>query len=100
MIKFSGIIACLTSFSHIPILQQTLAKSTPYEGATRTYGFMCAQVDLWRQAGVNFDEIHGNEAAGLVDALADVVALTQRQATAHRCARGRRPHGVESIDVK
>nr|POE93675.1 hypothetical protein CFP56_19687 [Quercus suber] len=52
------------------------------------------------QAGVDLDEVEGDEAAGAVDALGDEVALAQGQAAADGGAGGGGPHGVEGVDVE
>lgn len=53
-----------------------------------------------RQARVDLDQVNGHQAARLVHALADEVALSQGQAPAHRRSRARSPHGVEGVHVK
>lgn len=52
------------------------------------------------QAGVDLDEVHGDEAAGLVDALGDVVALAEGEAAADGGAGAGGPLGVEGVDVE
>mgnify|MGYP005988308413 CR=1 FL=1 len=52
------------------------------------------------QAGVNLDQVNGNEAAGLVDRLADEVTLTQSQTTTDGGTGTGSPHGVEGVDVE
>lgn len=80
--------------------QQALAERAPHERAAGPHRVISGAVDLGRQRGVDLDQVDGDEAAGLVHALADEVALAQRQPASNRRARGRRPHGVERVDVE
>ncbi|KAL2291477.1 hypothetical protein FJTKL_12869 [Diaporthe vaccinii] len=52
------------------------------------------------QAGVDLHQVHGDQVARLVDALSDVVTLTQCQAAADGSACAGSPLGVKGVDVK
>ena len=52
------------------------------------------------QARVDLDQVHGHQAARLGHALADVVALAQRQAAAHGRAGAGRPLRIQRVDVE
>lgn len=78
-------------------LQKRLAQCASHQGGTSADGVSSR---LGSQLRVNLDEIDGNEAAGLVDGLADVVTLTEGQAAAHGGAGAGSPHGVEGVDVE
>lgn len=61
---------------------------------------MGPKVLLGGEAGVHLDEVDGHEAPRLVHALADVVALAQRQPPSHRRPCARRPHRVQRVHVE
>lgn len=52
------------------------------------------------QAGVDLDQIHGNQVTRLVHALADEVTLAEGQTATHGRACAGRPLGVQGVDVK
>lgn len=52
------------------------------------------------QAGVDLDQVDGDEVAGLVNGLADVVTLAQGQAATDGGAGGSSPGRVESVNVE
>ena len=93
---------CLVSAtpSAPPPSQQALAKRAAHERAAGPDRVISGAVDLGRELGVDLDEVDGDEAARLVHALADEVALAQRQPAPNRRARRRRPHGVERVHVE
>lgn len=80
-------------------LQKSLAEGAAHKGAAGADSFLGALLG-GGQAGVDLDQVNGDEVAGGVDRLADVVTLTQGQAAADGGAGAGSPHGVEGIDVK
>lgn len=88
-------------FSFPPPILQTLQKRIPQRAPHQ------AQPSTDRlggahglQARIDLDEVHGDEAAGLVHALGDVVALAEGEAAADGGAGAGGPLGVEGVDVE
>lgn len=78
-------------------LEQGVAQGAADERAARADGLAGAHRG---QAGVDLDQVHGDQVAGGVDALGDEVALAQGQAAADGRAGAGRPLGVEGVDVE
>lgn len=80
-------------------LQQSLAKGTAHQRAAGSNSLLRSGFSS-SKAGVHLDQVNGNQVASCVDRLADVVALTQGQASSDGSAGARSPHGVEGIHVE
>jgi hypothetical protein len=63
-------------------LQKSLAHGAANQGAADGDGLEDGMVIL--EGRVNLHQVHGDEAAGLVDGLADVVTLTESKSAADR----------------
>lgn len=92
----------LTRASHFSLripLQQGLAEGAAHDRAARVDGLAGTSLG-GSQAGVDLDQVDGDEVAGLVNRLADVVALAQGQTTTDGGAGGSSPGRVEGVNVE
>lgn len=77
-------------------LQKSLAHGAADQGAANGDGLEDGMVVL--EGGVDLHQVHGDEAASLVDGLADVVALTERKSAADGGTYWKESYQIESED--
>lgn len=82
-------------------LQQALTKRTTNQRASRADSLVGTKVvDSWLESWVDLNQVHGDEAASLVDALGDEVSLSQGKTSADWGTGGRSDDRVESVDIE
>lgn len=82
-------------------LQQALTKRATHQRASRTDSLVGAKViNSWLKGWVDLDQVHGDEATGLVDALSDEVPLSQGETATNWSTGGWCDNWVKSVDVE
>lgn len=77
--------------------QQGVAQRTPDQTTACPDGLTCAPL---LQTGIDLDQIHGDQLAGLMHTLCDIVPFSEGQTSAHGRARRWRPLRIQRVDVK
>lgn len=83
----------------LPPLQNRLPERAPHNTTPRPNRLRNPQLPR-HDLGVHLHQVHRHQATRVVQRLANVVALAEREPPAHgRAGRGR-PHGVQGVDVE